>query len=228
MSDLSLYLLAIRGTLAPATLEAARKVHNQTAGDPAGVAAAQSLGDVSHNVYVPMEHDGHAQTKGAGEFLILDLWASVDGLNTFFSDQHVQEGGNMIFTQRDPVVWHAAEGFTSYHIPAPFGKNDRIITTARATVKSVDEARKLHNAAIAKTISKARKAGNLSHESYFRMAAPNSPEALEYFGLDVWMRADDMMGYYEDPDFLSGFDHMFTGEAITAVWAHPKGDWVEW
>jgi len=74
MNDqLTLFLLTIRGTLAPATLEAARKVHNQTAGAPANVAAAQSLGDVSHMVYVPMQHDGHAKTKGAGEFLIMDL-----------------------------------------------------------------------------------------------------------------------------------------------------------
>ena len=44
MSDqLSVFLLTIRGTLSPATLEAARKVHNQTAGDPAGVAAAHKF-----------------------------------------------------------------------------------------------------------------------------------------------------------------------------------------
>ncbi len=60
------------------------------------------------------------------------------------------------------------------------------------------------------------------------MAAPGSPEAMEFFGLDVWMSADAMMGYYEDPDFLAAFDHMFTAEASTAVWSHPKGDWVEW
>ncbi len=45
------------------------------------------------------------------------------------------------------------------------------------------------------------------------MAAPGSPEAMEFFAVDVWMSADDMMGYYEDPDFLAGFDHMFTAEA---------------
>ena len=79
MSDqVSLYLLSIRGTLAPATLEEARQVHNQTAGNPAGVAAAKSLGDVSHMVYVPVPHNGHAPAKGAGEFLILDLWRSID------------------------------------------------------------------------------------------------------------------------------------------------------
>jgi len=226
--ELTLYLLTIRGTLSPATLEEARKVHNMTAGDPQGVAAAKSLGDVSHMVYVPVPHDGHAQTKGAGEFLIMDLWTSTDGLNTFFSDHKVQEGGAMIFSERDPVVWAPAHGFTSYQIPAPFGMNDRFVTTARATVKSLEEACELHNRAVAKTAGKARKAGNLSHESYLRMAAPGSPEALEWLGVDVWMRPDKMMSLYEDPEFLESFDHMFTGEANVGVWVHPKGDWIEW
>ena len=227
-NPLTLYLLTIRGTLSPDTLEAARKVHNQTAGDPAGVAAAKSLGDVSHMVYVPMPHDGHAKTKGAGEFLIMDLWISIDGLNTFFSDKQVQEGGAMIFSERDPVVWAPAEGFVSFHIPAPFGKNDRIIAVVRGTVNSKEEAKKLHNTAMTKTISKARKLGLLSHESYFRMAAPNSPEALEFFVVDVWMKGEGLGDFYGDEDFLAGFNHLFTAEAADSVWIHPKGDWIEW
>ena len=222
--DLSLFLLSIRGTLASPTLEAARKLHNSTAGAPANIAAAKSLGDVSHMVHVPLE----APKKGAGEFLILDLWNNMEGLNNFFANPTVQEQAGQIFSQRDPVVWAKAEGFDSYHIPAPFGMNDRYITTARAKVESVDKARKLHNSAITNTLSKARKAGNLSHESYFRMAAPGSPEAMEWFAVDVWMRPDEMMSYYEDPDFLAGFNEMFTDEAVTAVWVHPKGDWAEW
>lgn len=223
-ADLSLYLLAIRGTLAPATLEAARKVHNSTAGAPENIAVVRSLGDLSHMVYVPVE----APQSGAGEFLIMDVWSSADGINTFFSNPTVQEQAGQIFTQRDPVVWRQAEGFTNYHLAAPFGKNERFITTARGVLKSVDQACGLHNAAIAKTIGKARKAGNLSHEAYLRLAAPGSPEAGEFFGVDVWMSADGMMEFYNDPEFLEGFDHMFTGEANTATWIHPKGDWVEW
>ena len=65
-------------------------------------------------------------------------------------------------------------GFTSFHIPAPFGKNDRIIAVVRGTVNSKEEAKELHNTAMTKTISKARKLGMLSHEAYFRLAAPNS------------------------------------------------------
>ena len=227
MNDqLTLYLLTIRGTLSPDTLEAARKVHNQTAGDPAGVAAAKSLGDVSHMVYVPMH--GHAKTQGAGEFLIMDLWYSMEGLNTFFADKQVQQGGHMIFSDRDPVVWAPAEGFTSFHIPAPSGNNDRIIAIVRGTVNSVAEAKKLHDTAMTKTISKARKLGILSHEAYFRMAAPGSPEALEFLGVDVWMSGGGMVDFYGDEDFLAGFNHLFTGEAADSVWVHPKGDWIEW
>ncbi len=100
-NDLSLFLLAIRGTLASPTLEEARKLHNSTAGHPANVAAAKSLGDVSHMVYVPMEKP----KKGAGEFLILDIWNSMDGINQFFANPTVQEQAGQIFTERDPVVW---------------------------------------------------------------------------------------------------------------------------
>jgi hypothetical protein len=229
MNDpLTLYLLTIRGTLSPDTLEAARKIHNMTAGDPAGVAAAKSLGDVSHMVYIPMEHEGHAKTNGAGEFLIMDLWTSVEGLNTFFSDKQVQEGGGMIFSERDPVVWAPAEGFVSFHIPAPFGNNDRIIAVVRGTVHSKEEAQKLHNTAMVKTIGKARKLGILSHEAYFRMAAPGSPEALEFFVVDVWMNGEGMGDFYGDEDFLAGFNHLFTAEAADSVWVHPQGDWIEW
>jgi hypothetical protein len=228
MNDLTLYLLTIRGTLSADTLGAARKIHNETAGAPPNIAAAQSLGDVSHMVYVPMEHDGHAKPKGAGEFLIMDLWYSMEGLNTFFADPHVQEGGAAIFSERDPVVWAPAAGFTSFHIPAPFGKNDRIVTLARGTVKSMAEAQQLHNTAMAKTIAKARKLGMLSHEAYFRMAAPNSPEALEYLQVDAWMDGAGLGDYYGDEDFLASFNSFFTAEASDSVWVHPKGDWVEW
>ena len=61
-------------------------------------------------------------------------------------------------------------------------------------------------------------------ERYLRQAKL----AAEFFGVDIWMRADEMMSFYEDPEFLEGFNHMFTAEANTGVWTHPKGDWTEW
>jgi len=224
----SMFLLTIRGNLAAATLEKAREVHNLNAGTPANIAAAQSLGDISHLVYVPMPHEGHAPAKDAGELLIMDFWNNLDGLNTFFADPHVQEGGAMIFSQRDPVVWAPAQGFASFNIPAPFGKNERVVIVARGTVKSMAEAQKLHNSSITKTIGKARKLGMLSHEAYFRMAAPGTPEALEFFGVDVWTSAEGLGDFYSDEDFLAGFNEIFTAEAADSAWMHPQGNWVEW
>ena len=46
-------VLTVRGTLVPASLEAARVLHNDTAGSEQGIAAARSLGDLSHKVFAP-------------------------------------------------------------------------------------------------------------------------------------------------------------------------------
>ena len=72
-------------------------------------------------VYVPTEQqDGN----GAGEFLILDIWHSMEGLNTFFANPQVQEQAGQIFSSRDPVVWAPADGLTGYHFPAPPGRTN--------------------------------------------------------------------------------------------------------
>ena len=76
----SLYLLCIRGTLANRSIDPIRTIHNETAGAPQSVAAAQSLGDLSHMVHVPAERT----SAGNSEFLILDLWNRMEGLNQFF------------------------------------------------------------------------------------------------------------------------------------------------
>jgi len=222
--DQTAYLLSIHGTLAPKSLEAARTIHNDTAGAPASVAAARSLSDLSHMVYVPIETSG----PQAGEFLILDLWNKLEGLNTFFADQHVQEGGNLIFSQRDPVVWQPAEGFLSYHFPAPFGKNERYVAVVRGTVRSRGAAQAVHNALVGKSIMKARANGNLSHEAYFRVTPPGAPESLEFFAVDVWMDSQGMGRHYEDPEFMPALMEMFAAEPAATVWVHPSGNWVEW
>jgi hypothetical protein len=222
--SMAMFLLSIRGTLAPKTLEAARTVHNDTAGAPANVAVARSLGDLSHMVYVPLEMDGHH----ANEFLILDQWNNLDGLNQFFANPTVQEQGGRIFAQRDPVVWAPAEGFMSYHTPAPFGRNDRLVGIVRGMVASREAAMAAHNTITAKMFNKARMAGSMSHEAFFRLTPPGTPPSLEFFAVDVWYNAEGMGQTYEDPEFLAGFQTMFAGEPSATVWSHPAGEWVEW
>ena len=220
----SIYLLSIHGALAPKTVEAARAAHNQTAGAPANVAAARALGDLSHMVYVPIDHAG----PESGEFLILDQWNSMEGLNTFFADPHVQEGGGLIFSQRDPVVWAPAEGFAGYHFPAPHDRTDRIVGLVRGMVRSRAEAQTFHNAIVGGSLNKARANGNVSHEAYFRLSPPGAPESLEFFAVDTWYDGEGMMRHYDEPGFMSSLVKMFTAEPVATVWTHPAGSWVEW
>src|SRR5712692_9024597 len=194
---LAVYLLSIRGTLSSKTLESARSIHNATAGAPPNVAAARSLGDLSHTVFTPIDHNG----IDTGEFLILDQWNNLDGLNQFFANKQVQEQAGQIFSDRDPVVWAAAEGFTSYHFPAPYGKNQRFVGIVRGMVESRGKAQNIHNTLVGKTVNKARINGNMSHEAFFRLTPPGTPESLEFFAVDVWMDADGMNRHYADPDF---------------------------
>lgn len=224
MSDtMPIYLLSIRGTLAHPTLEASRSLHNETAGAPASVAAAQSLGDLSHMVYVPLGSNG-----GASEFQILDLWNNLDGLNQFFANPQVQEQAGQIFTQRDPLVWQPADGFVSYHFPAPHGKNERFVGMVRGVLHSHEEGKRVHNALVAKFVNKARSRGNLSHDAYVRLMPPGSPASLEFLAVDVWMDAQGMGQYYQDPEFLSAASDLFAGPPSASVWTHPAGSWVEW
>jgi quinol monooxygenase YgiN len=222
--SIEVYLLSIPGKLSPKTLEAARKIHNETAGAPANVAAAKELSDLSHMVYVPIGHNG----QDAGDFLILDQWNNLEGLNKFFANSHVQEQAGLIFSARDPVVWKPAADFNSYHFPTPYGKNQRIVGLVRGMVPSRQAALKLHNDLTAKMVNRARGAGNTSHEAYFRLTQPGQPESLEFFAVDVWYDEVGMNRHYQDPDFMSAFSTMFSARPESSIWVHPAGDWVEW
>jgi hypothetical protein len=224
MSQSEVYLLAIYGKLAPKTIEAARVVHNQTAGAPQNVAAARSLGDLSHMVYVPLGQNG----SGAGQFLILDIWNNLDGINKFFANPTVQEQAGQIFSERDPVVWKPADGLISYHFPAPADRKERIVGVVRGQVHSQADALKTHNALVGAVTPQARAAGSMSHEPYFRLTPPGSPQTNEFFAVDFWFDAAGMQKQYQDPEFLKGFMQMFAAEPMSSLWVHPVGEWVEW
>ena len=225
MSDsMGVFLLSIRGTLAPTTLETARAAHNEHAGTLQNITAARTLGDLSHMVYTAVEGGGAA----ANEVLFLDQWNSLEGLNTFFAHPQVQEGGAMIFAQRDPVIWMPAEGFYGYHFPAPSDQTQRTIGIVRGPVVSREHALQMHNALVGPIVNTARAAGSMSHEAYFRLASPGAAEALEFFAVDVWYNAAGMAQFYQNPQFLAGFQKMFAAMPSATVWAHPAGQWVEW
>ena len=75
--NLTLYLLTIRGTLSPATLEEARKVHNRLPGTrtvslPQNPSATSAIWSTSRWTMMDMR-----SPKAQAEFLIMDLWTSI-------------------------------------------------------------------------------------------------------------------------------------------------------
>ena len=224
MND-DIFLLAIRGVLKPKTLEDARTTHNATAGNPHGVAAARALGDLSHNVFVTP-----GDTRGtAGELLILDLWNNLDGLDKFFSDKQVQEGGAMIFaTIESRELWSPADDFRSFILPTPAGRTSQWVGLIRGTVRSREAARTIFDAIAKETINAARTEGQVSHEIFFRMTPPGQPQSLELLGVDVWMDAEGMGRFYANPQHIAPLRDIFTAPPATSTWKRPAGEWVEW
>ncbi len=216
-----IFLFTNTGTLKPPTSEEARVIHNATAGNPQGVAAAKALGDLSHLVYVPMG-------AWSGQIMFMDQWTSAEGLQQFFSDHDVQEGGAQIFSQFEPVVWRPDNGFLAYHIASPLPQTERYVAYVRGTVTSFDKAYSAMNEIWRACVNRARKAGLQSHEIFVRLAAPGSPESMEVFGVDVWSNNEGFNEIYGDGEFLQAFDGVFTAEAATGVLQRPAGDWIEW
>jgi hypothetical protein len=73
----TLILHTTRGPLNPKTLKEAQAMHNAFVmeGPQPGIAIARSLGDLSHNLYTPVEGLGNLSAASPGELLFIDYWA---------------------------------------------------------------------------------------------------------------------------------------------------------
>jgi hypothetical protein len=222
-----IYLLAIRGTPKPKTVDDVRTLHNQTAGNPQGVEAARSLGDLSHLTFVTLPMPGQ-KVDGVGELLFLDLWNSLEGLNTFFADKNVQEGGGHMFSVRDPAVFAPAKDTFSFTVPAPSHATARYVGIIRGTLRSQTVLREVFDPAIAKGINVARRHGQISHQKYLMVSKPGEPASLEMIGVDFWQDAEGMGKFYMDPAHQLDYGRIFTGKPDTSVWQHGAGQWTEW
>lgn len=220
-------LLCIRGTLADGTdRAAARATHNATAGDPAGVAAAKALGDLSHKVFVSAEKDGPDAGARQDELLILDAWQTPEAIQKFFSDPRVGQGGAKLFTKRDPVVFMPARGALRFELPAPMGRDQRYVALVRAGVKSPEAAIALFGREVGKTLNAARQLGLLSHALYVSTVPPAADGTVELLGVDVWTSLEGMGQHYQAN--MGALMPAFARPPVTSVWTQPPGAWVEW
>lgn len=214
------YLLTVLGTPNTPAPAAARDLHNQTAGNPGGVAAAKSLGDLSHNVFLPLG-------DGDKRLLFIDTWNSPTGLGQFFSDEQVQQGAGALFADREAVLWMPAAGFGSYCLPVPSGKTVGAIGIMRAPVASYEAATDAFHADSAEKANASRQLGLIAHQLF--VPVPMGPEtpAVEVLGVDYWLDEKGMNDWYAS----ATYDHLgpvFTGAPATSTWKPAGSDWVEW
>lgn len=217
-------LLTVRGTVTAKTLEAARLLHNDTAGSAPGIAAARSLGDLSHSVYAPTKRATSSAKEG--EILFLDHWAAANGIMQFFSNPAVQEQAGKLFSGRDAAVWMPAAGSFSYSLPAPRSKPDRFVGLVRGPIASPEPSISVFTKADEGAQADARRRGLLSHQIFIKMGQPG--EAQELLGLDVWCDLDGMNEHYQDAQHMSPLGSAFTGRPDASIWAEAPGDWREW
>ena len=215
------FMLTVRGKPNAPSIEAARSVHNATAGAPPSVAGARSLGDLSHNVYA-------GRGDAEGEILFVNVWNSLGGLGQFFSNPQVQESAGQLFASRDAVVWRPAEGYGNFHLALPAGQAVGAVGILRVTLGSVEKAAAAFGNYAAATVNQSRAYGLVSHSVWLRADGPGETSSAEAFGLDLWADADRMDQFYE---LGAGFEHLgpvFAGTPQTATWRPAPGEWVEW
>jgi hypothetical protein len=218
------FLHTVRGPMAAKNLEEGRQAHNVAAGSDEGVAMARSFGDLSHAVFVPVKPNG----AGAGELLIVDYWNSVDGLQSFFASEPVQQGGAKVYREREAVVWAPSPGLPRFDLPAPTGRDERWLGIARGPVASVEAAGKHLTETMRKQVNTARAKGLMSREWFHRLARPGDNTPPEIIGVDIWFDADGMQEVYSDPAEMTAFAGLFTAPPQTSAWKKPEGRWVEW
>jgi quinol monooxygenase YgiN len=212
--------LTVRGTSIK-TGDAMRVTHNETAGSPQGVAAARSLGDLSHKVYAPLGGDAKPD-----ELLFLDVWIEAAGIQKFFAHPDVAAQGAQLFKHKDPTVWMPARGAYSYSLPAPRDKQERYVGIVRGPIVSPEAAIEIFRGVDRGAVADARKRGLLSHELFIKLGPPGEP--LELLGIDIWCDRAGMEAHYQDPTHMAGLGKAFSGAPSASTWQQAPGQWSEW
>ena len=222
-------LLTVRGKMLPKSLEEMRVLHNRTAGSAPGIAAARSLGDLSHLAYAPFASLPQSTAK-PGELLFLDLWQSPKGIMDFFSNEEVIQQGTKMFSARDATNWMRADGSCSDPLPAARGegKNDRIVALLRGPIASPEKAIDIFRAVDIDAQRDARRRGLLSHEIFIKLSAPGDASPLELLGRGVWSGRAGMAEHYGDATHMKALGSAFTGAPDPSAWEPAAGEWSEW
>lgn len=219
-------LLTVRGTLAHG-IDQVRQTHNETAGSEAGIANARSLGDLSHKVYAPLTHDSLSTAK-EDELLFMDTWVEAGGIMKFFSDERVQQTSTLLFSDRVPTVWMAAEQSFHYGQPAPTGHDEEYVGLVRGPVGDPAKAIATFARGVQAGMTAARRRGLMSHSVWVQMAGPGDDTPPEVLGFERWFSREGMEEHYADSEAMAPLRDVFAGRPDASMWRRAPGQWNEW
>ncbi len=90
----------------------------------------------------------------------------------------------------------------------------RYIVTVRGTLKgSNEDARKAHDAIVAKIGPAGKQMGNTSHQPYL-----NVQNNHEFLSVDFWTNLEAIQKLYSDPNLAAEFATMFEGQPQVTIW----------
>jgi len=124
-------------------------------------------------------------------------------------------------------VWTPAD-LVSYNFPAPYGKNDRIVATVRAKVKSLRRPASTHNTLVQKLVKQSKDCREYVTRGLLPHGGPGDPAGLEFFAVDTWYDAAGMAKHYRGPGRDERLWRLFATPAGHRHLDPPAGEWVEW
>jgi hypothetical protein len=243
----TLFLHTTRGTLSPTTLDEARSMHNAFvgAGSQPGIDIARSLGDISHNTYIPVEETGKLSTASPGELLFIDWWADSNGMEQFFANPFAQEAGNRLFSERVEAEWMPVPAAFTFQVPAKADAPARFVRIMRAPVRVVSDATTALAKLVSANLGASRRFGHLSHQLFLRQAnvvtarpasnarhnggqdSPLPTEPVELLAVDFWPTLEGLREYESASTATNGLDEVLTGPLTVSIWEQVRG-FVEW
>jgi hypothetical protein len=214
-SDSHEYIAVVRGTLATTDLAQAKVMHDQIA--QGGQATAMEHGDFAHHVLLGTT----LLDSTHNEFLAIDRWddrremerfyASPGPLGTLFASPPTIE---YFVAETDWVQWGdmtSGEAYDPYYIHFALGE---------LAQDQVEANRDAHNLVAMGGKDPSIGAGNVAH-----VVVLGTTDDRRFLGVDIWGSADNIQGFYTNPDFVAVFAPLFSSISQPV---YQSTDWYQW
>ncbi len=210
------YTVLVTGTLKTPGPTSKAAHDNFAAG---GREQAHALGDVAHDVFL-----SHGKGALAPDFMGIDRWTSLDGLQKFSTSPATAEVFGGLFTAPPAVsTWIPQPDWSGFGSSKDTGGGGaKYVLTVRGKLEvDVASARTTHNGLVAAGPPHAE-VGNTAHLVFASVKDPS-----EILILEVWTSLEGQQKVYANPQLQQAIGGLF-GKNGVAVTLFDTTDWAQW